>query len=170
MKNQNNQPQSKRNNSKVITILLAVMLVITSIGGYLVIGKSSPTANQKATIVSTNGIEIIKANIDKPTFFKYEVNGKPMEVVAVKDANGIIRVAYNTCQVCHDSGKGYYKAEGSFLICQNCKNAFKYNEVGVSKGGCNPIPIEGKIDEVDKIVIPDSALVKDAPLFDKWKF
>lgn len=121
-------------------------------------------------VASTNGIEIMKADITKPTFFKYNIEGKPMEVVAVKASDGSVRIAYNTCQVCKDSGKGYYKAEGSFLVCQNCRNAFSYDEVDVAGGGCNPVNIEGKIDNGDRYIIIHDTLVNDAPIFDRWKF
>ena len=42
-------------------------------------------------------------------FYPIEVDGTEMEVIAVKDAEGIVRTAFNTCQICYDSGNGYYK-------------------------------------------------------------
>ena len=45
-----------------------------------------------------------------------------MEIVAVKALDGSIRTAFNTCQVCYNSGRGYYQQEGNELVCQNCGN------------------------------------------------
>ena len=39
-------------------------------------------------------------------FYPIEVDGTEMEVIAVKDAEGPIRTAFNTCQICYDSGHG----------------------------------------------------------------
>lgn len=64
-----------------------------------------------------------------------------MEVIAVKDSRGTVRTAFNTCQVCYSSGKGYYKQKGDKLVCQNCGNAFTMDQVGTIAGGCNPWPI-----------------------------
>lgn len=59
-------------------------------------------------------------------FYPIEVDGTEMEVIAVKDAEGIVRTAFNTCQICYDSGNGYYKQEGDKLVCQNCGNSFAW--------------------------------------------
>lgn len=55
-----------------------------------------------------------------------------MEVIAVKDSGGTVRTAFNTCQVCYSSGKGYYKQKGDKLVCQNCGNAFTMDQVRIS--------------------------------------
>ena len=47
----------------------------------------------------------------------------------------------DTCQVCCDSGQGYYEQSGDILVCQNCGNRFTMDQVEVSIGGCNPVPI-----------------------------
>ncbi len=36
------------------------------------------------------------------TFYPIEVDGTEMEVIVVKDAEGTIRTAFNTCQICYD--------------------------------------------------------------------
>ena len=64
-----------------------------------------------------------------------------MEVMAVRDSSGNIRTAFNTCQVCYSSGRGYYQQEGNDLVCQNCGNSFTTDQVGLESGGCNPVPI-----------------------------
>jgi uncharacterized membrane protein len=94
-----------------------------------------------------------------------------MEVIAVRASDGTIRTALNTCQVCYRSGRGFYKQVGEVLVCQNCGNRFKVDQVELVRGGCNPIPIlEGeKSDLGDSILIPDAFLKKAAPYFAVWK-
>jgi uncharacterized membrane protein len=74
-------------------------------------------------------------------FYSQKADGINVEVVAVKLPDGSIRTAFNACQVCYDSGKGYYKQVGDKLVCQNCGNSFTLDQVGLSAGGCNPAPI-----------------------------
>ena len=74
-------------------------------------------------------------------FYPVEVNGTEMEILAVKDSKGNIRTAFNTCQICYSSGRGYYVQEGNGLVCQNCGNRFTVDQVEVETGGCNPWPI-----------------------------
>jgi hypothetical protein len=112
-----------------------------------------------------------KAISSAATFIPYKAGGYDMEVIAVRAADGTIRTALNTCQICYRSGRGYYKQAGGFLVCQNCGNRFKVDEVERVKGGCNPIPIleSDKSDLGDAILIPRAYLEKAAPYFAVWK-
>ena len=94
-----------------------------------------------------------------------------MEILAVRAPDGSIRTAFNTCQVCYNSGRGYYKQSGDELVCQNCGNRFKANAVEIEIGGCNPVPIlgENKTDDGTTIVIPQKFLEQNKGLFGNWK-
>ena len=104
-------------------------------------------------------------------FVPAEVDGVKMEIIAVKAPDGSIRTAFNTCQVCFDSGKGYYEQEGDKLVCQNCGNSFGMGDVELAKGGCNPVPIpkEYKTVTADTITIPYDLLKQAKELFAGWK-
>lgn len=77
----------------------------------------------------------------KASFYKADLDGTDVEIVALKDSKGNLRTAFNACQVCYSSGKGYYVQDGDYLVCQNCGNSFTIDQVGVASGGCNPWPI-----------------------------
>jgi uncharacterized membrane protein len=118
------------------------------------------------------GIVIQKKDISSTAkFFPYTVNGKPMEIFAVKASDGTIRTALNTCQVCYASGRGYYKQQGNVFVCQNCGNRFSLDQIELIKGGCNPVPILGadKTDLGDSIGISKAYLASMAPYFARWK-
>lgn len=92
----------------------------------------------------------------KATFFIYTLNeNTKIRLFAVKSSDGVIRTAFNTCQVCNPSPKAYFEQEGNNFICQNCGNSFPANKIGIEKGGCNPIPItnDEKTVEGNKIII-----------------
>lgn len=75
------------------------------------------------------------------SFYKADIDGPEIELVALKDSKGNLRTAFNACQVCYSSGKGYYVQDGNYLVCQNCGNSFTIDQVGIASGGCNPWPI-----------------------------
>ncbi|MDR3230915.1 MAG: DUF2318 domain-containing protein [Synergistaceae bacterium] len=104
-------------------------------------------------------------------FYSATVDGTTMEVIAVKAPDGTIRTAFNTCQVCYGSGRGWYKQEGSVLVCQNCGNRFRMSDIEVTRGGCNPVPITGKYKVVDEkgITIPADFLLRAKGIFENWK-
>jgi uncharacterized membrane protein len=104
-------------------------------------------------------------------FFPVEIDGTRMEVLAIKAPDGSVRTAFNTCQVCYASGKGYYKQIGSVLVCQNCGNRFPANRIEVQNGGCNPVPIfpANKIVSGQTITIPLDFLRKVKRIFANWK-
>ncbi|WP_349947618.1 DUF2318 domain-containing protein [Lacrimispora sp. BS-2] len=104
-------------------------------------------------------------------FYSVDVDGTQMEVVAVKAPDGTIRTAFNTCQVCYDSGRGYYKQEGDVLVCQNCRNRFPMDRVEVEAGGCNPWPIFDKEKTVtdESITISYDFLKESKEIFANWK-
>lgn len=75
------------------------------------------------------------------SFYKADLDGTEVELVALKDSKGNLRTAFNACQVCYSSGRRYYRQEGEYLVCQNCGNSFTIDQVGIASGGCNPWPI-----------------------------
>lgn len=75
------------------------------------------------------------------SFYKADLDGTEIELVALKDSKGNLRTTFNACQVCYSSGKGYYVQDGNYLVCQNCGNSFTIDQVGIASGGCNPWPI-----------------------------
>lgn len=105
------------------------------------------------------------------TFYPMEIDGTKLEVIVVKAPDGTIRTAFNTCQVCYDSGRGYYKQDGDMLVCQNCGNRFKMSQVEIESGGCNPWPIfpENKMVNDKNITISYDYLKEAVVIFSNWK-
>ncbi|GHU74255.1 hypothetical protein AGMMS49992_15170 [Clostridia bacterium] len=130
----------------------------------------SETASSDAS--QTAGLVIpINEITTTATFYPVEVGGTKLEVIAVRAPDGSVRTAFNTCQVCYDSGRGYYKQVGNVLVCQNCGNRFNMSQVEVVSGGCNPVPIfpENKIVTDETITISNEFLTKSAVIFANWK-
>lgn len=175
-----NNKKKIKNNKKINKIAISIGLgvfVISLISVIIYIRNKEEASNsQSGTIESqvseTGDLVIPVADItEKASFYEYEVDGTKLEVIAIKASDGTIRTAFNTCQVCYSSGRGYYKQEGDYLVCQNCGNRFKASDVEVSKGGCNPVPIfdENKTVDETNITISKDFLEESAVLFENWK-
>lgn len=124
------------------------------------------------TISSGESLVIPTADITTDAYFyPIEVDGTNMEVIAVKDSAGNIRTAFNTCQICYGSGRGYYVQSGNFLVCQNCGNRFSMDQVEIESGGCNPWPIfdKNKTVSADEISISYDFLAESERIFANWK-
>ena len=99
------------------------------------------------------------------------VDGLSMEILAAKDADGSLRTAFNTCQVCNGSRKAYFVAQGDHVVCQNCGKSFARTDVGVLSGGCNPYPIfaDSRDDTADTVRLSYDFLSGSSSLFARWK-
>ncbi len=134
-------------------------------------GQSQEAAQSQAAAPGEDLVIPVKDISDKAAFYPVDVDGTQMEVIAVKAPDGTIRTAFNTCQVCYDSGRGYYKQEGDVLVCQNCGNRFPMSRVEVEAGGCNPWPIfdEDKTVTDSDITISYDFLKESKQIFANWK-
>jgi hypothetical protein len=142
-----------------ISLIAALLLIIGFLTGFAADSNGKDLVIKKSEINST-----VK-------FFPYRSGGINMEILAVKAPDGTIRTAFNTCQVCYNSGRGYYIQEGDVVVCQNCGNRFRLDQIEKVKGGCNPVPIvkENKIETKDSITISAKFIAQFHPLFVKWK-
>lgn len=133
--------------------------------------STSKSAKKIEAIVNENGnIEIKLEELDKnnATFINYKTpNGYEVELVAVKDENDNIEVAFNTCQVCNGSPRAYFTQKSGKLVCQNCGNIFPLSSVGEPANGCNPMTLEDE--NVTKnetgITISKDFLIQNEKLF-----
>ncbi len=167
----------KTKKSKLNQIIAAVVILAAVITAFSIISSQGDDAigSNQSSVASTNeNGDLVISNADiteTATFYAYKELDEEMEVLAVKASDGTIRTAFNTCQVCYSSGRGYYVQEGNVLVCQNCGNRFGMDEVEVTRGGCNPVPISREQKQVtdDSIIIPKSFMEEAQIIFENWK-
>lgn len=102
------------------------------------------------------------------TFVNYEVNGVIIQFVVVRGTDGVVRIAFNTCQACNPSPNAYFIQNGEYLECQNCGNTFHINKVGEEKGGCNPAPVEEKEEKENEIILDKEYIDTYQVNFENW--
>lgn len=166
-------PAKKGNNTLMIAaaavLLCAVIVLFVSIQ---IKNGASPSGKTALTISPGENLVISTADITSTAqFYSVEVDGTLMEILAVRDSSGDVRTAFNTCQICYRSGKGYYVQSGNELVCQNCGNRFTADQVEVESGGCNPWPIFNTDKTVtdETISISYDFLNESRQIFSQWK-
>ncbi len=96
-------------------------------------------------------------------FYTIEAGGKTVEFFVLKGADGTIRAAFDACDVCFPYKKGYHQ-EGDVMVCNNCGSRFPSDKINIVRGGCNPAPVERRVDG-DTLVIKISDLATGARFF-----
>lgn len=167
----------KHKKSLLISIAAVVVVAAAFFAGKGLLarnGAGAPApAGQNADAVQASGDMVIpKRDLTAtPSFYPYEIDGTNMEVLAVKASDGSVRTAFNTCQVCYNSGRGYYKLDGDTLVCQNCGNRFSADQVEQQRGGCNPVGIteEYKTETDQTITLKKDFFEQTRQIFANWK-
>jgi uncharacterized membrane protein len=175
-KNLNKKPLNRSKKNSTLIAFVSVLAMIAVAFSFFNNDNSEKDKGGKATdtqaVVKDADIVIPISDItETATFFPAEIDGTKLEVLAVKAPDGSIRTAFNTCQVCYSSGRGYYVQEGDVLVCQNCGNRFGMDDVEVVKGGCNPVPIaaENKTVDAETITVSKDFLKEATVIFKNWK-
>jgi uncharacterized membrane protein len=85
-------------------------------------------------------------------FYSYPAgNGVTIKYFVLKSSDGVIRAAFDACDVCFEAGKGYTQ-KGDFMVCNNCGRRFASVRVNEVQGGCNPGPLKREV-RGDKVVL-----------------
>ena len=149
-------------------ILAVAMFVLY---GVSVFAQNAALNRRKPVIADQNLVIQIADITENALFYPIDIDGMRMEVLAVKAADGTIRTAFNTCQVCYRSGMGYFVQTGALLVCQNCGNRYRMSQVERQSGGCNPVPIlpANKTVSGAIITIPREYLKQYREIFTSWK-
>jgi uncharacterized membrane protein len=101
----------------------------------------------------------------KARFYEYKApDGIVIKYFILKSSDGVIRAAFDACDVCWEAGKGYTQKD-DFMICKNCGRRFHSNKINEVSGGCNPAPLVRKIQD-GKVVIDTQNILTGKRYFD----
>ncbi len=142
-------------NQKNWSLITLIILLVTGLSITACSGSAPSGGISGGQITPTNGkLEIPVAGISDGKAHHFQVkseDGTMVTFFVLKSADGVLRAAIDSCDVCYRSGLGYYQ-EGDNMICKNCGQKFSSNKINVIKGGCNPAPLERTV-VGDKLVI-----------------
>lgn len=120
--------------SKLILLCIAVIIGTASYAGAFSLGKYEKVKVANGVIA----IPVNKVSDGKAHFYKFSDSGKEIAFFVVKAADGKIRAAFDACDSCYRSKKGY-EQQGDKMNCNNCNQKFAINKLGPNAtGGCNP--------------------------------
>jgi hypothetical protein len=98
-------------------------------------------------------------------YFSYKTpEGTLVRYFLVQDGRGKVRAALDACEVCWRAGLGY-EQQGDVMVCRNCGRRFATVQVGEQRGGCNPVPLETKIEQ-GQVLVKAKDLQEGRPYFD----
>ena len=164
----------KKNIALVSVIALAaaaaLFVIVTRVSAHN--ASLSSGLNRRMPLIADQDLVIQVADItENALFYPVDIDNMRIEVFAVRAPDGTIRTAFNTCQICYASGRGYFVQVGSVLVCQQCGNHYEMSQVEMEAGGCNPVPIfpADKIETPETITISRDHLIQTRALFLSWR-
>jgi uncharacterized membrane protein len=138
----------------IVAIIFSVLIVG---GGIYYAGydrsESAPVAGSFTSENNASQVSLPASLFEdgKARHFQHVAGKFNIKYFVLKSSDGIIRAAFDACDVCWPAGKGYFQ-EGDYMVCRNCGRKFASVLVNEVKGGCNPAPLNRRI-ENGKVVI-----------------
>ncbi|MFH1981538.1 MAG: DUF2318 domain-containing protein [Pseudomonadota bacterium] len=159
---------SNRKRWFLVAAAVCVVLVAGGIAAVSFMGAASgPDTAQTAD--AQNGSDHISHalalfNDGRAQHFSYTHGAIQIRYFVLKSSDGIVRAAFDACDVCWPAGKGYYQ-EGDAMVCRNCSRRFASVLINEVKGGCNPAPLVRTV-ENGQLVIRIGDIVDGSRFFD----
>ena len=147
-------PEKKGRLPLMVAIVCSVLIIAGGI--FYATYDRSQTSPVAASVTADNSVTQVSlpANLfadGKARHFEHVAGEFKIKYFVLKSSDGVIRAAFDACDVCWPAGKGYYQ-EGDHMVCRNCGRKFASVLVNEVKGGCNPAPLNRRV-ENDKVII-----------------
>ncbi|PLY04938.1 MAG: DUF2318 domain-containing protein [Desulfuromonas sp.] len=163
---QEKREQFTKTRSKSSKLLPLVMVALVVAGGAAWLFVSPGDGGHRLVSADRDG-RILLATGDfadgQARFYRFEDESGPIDFFVVQSRDGVIRAAFDSCDVCYRELKGY-RQEGNEMVCVNCGQRFPTDKINVLKGGCNPAPLERQ-QRADQVVIAASDIKRGAGYF-----
>lgn len=166
------KPKNSINWLTIVVVAVALMATV-AFAFYLtalpVPPPGLPAAAAVAGSVSTETVSFpVEQFVDgRAHFFDHRNKNITIRYFILKSADGVLRAAFDACDVCWPSGKGY-EQQGDEMVCRNCNQRFASVLVNEVSGGCNPAPL-GRSVQNDHVVLRISDIEQGSRYFDFGK-
>lgn len=127
---------------KMLIPIVVLVLVAGAVGGWFLSAQKILGGHETVQAGQDGKLRFAAADFvdGKAKFYRFEGGSGPVDFFIVRSQDGVIRTAFDTCDVCYRERKGY-RQEGDDMVCNNCGQHFRTDMVNVVKGGCNPTPL-----------------------------
>jgi uncharacterized membrane protein len=129
--------------NKLLVPIVVMVLAVVAVGGWFLFGPSAVGGPEVVLAGQDGTISFDSTNFSdgQAKFYRFKAQSGPIDFFIVRSNDGVIRSAFDTCDVCYKALKGY-RQEGDDMVCNNCDQRFKTDMINVVKGGCNPAPLQ----------------------------
>jgi len=157
----------KKKGSMAMAAVLSVALVAVAAAVvlYSTNGSAPSVANDASAVVTADHVSH-PADLfadGQARHFHYANGSQQIKYFVLKSSDGIIRAAFDACDVCWPKGKGYYQ-EGDAMVCRNCGRKFASIKINEIKGGCNPAPLNRRMED-GRVVIDIRDIIEGGKYF-----
>ncbi len=138
-----------------LAMVIGVIVLLSAAGIGFFIAAGTPPASQSTTVAGTVAAEVVYPvslfDDGRARHFDFKTGDLNVRYFILKSSDGIIRAAFDACDVCWPAGKGYYQ-DGDDMVCRNCGRRFASVRVNEVHGGCNPAPLTRNV-QGDQLVL-----------------
>lgn len=134
-------PPTRRGPSwNAVLVALAVVLA-----GLIAASRGGVDATRAVQLASAGADAVFAAAQfadGQARFYRHVTStGREIRFFVIQSADGVLRAAFDACDTCFREKRGY-RQEGDVMVCNNCGQKFRSNDINVLRGGCNPAPVE----------------------------
>ena len=157
----------RKNHLPVILVICAVLL--GGAGVYIALNGTGSDAVSSEANLSPNptGDQVVyqvsQFADGQARHYKFKHKDLTIRYFILKSSDGVIRAAFDACDVCWPANKGYYQ-DGDVMVCRNCGRRFASIRVNEVKGGCNPAPLNRSI-QGDQLILKVKDLLEGKQYF-----
>jgi uncharacterized membrane protein len=145
-----------------VLVIAAAAFFMSRTNGGETIAADSFKADASATSI-TYPVELFADG--KARHFRHKADDAiTIQYFILKSSDGVIRAAFDACDVCWPAGKGYQQS-GDVMVCRNCGRKFASVLVNEVKGGCNPAPLNRKVED-GKVVLQINDILSGKQYYD----
>jgi uncharacterized membrane protein len=95
--------------------------------------------------------------------FEHQTGDVTIRYFILKSSDGVLRAAFDACDVCWPAGKGY-EQQGDEMVCRNCGRRFASIRINEVQGGCNPAPLKREL-QADQLIIRVNDILQGSAYF-----
>jgi len=164
------QTPKKRSHRSLWIVLVCAGLLAGGLISYFQTETESRAEKSPVAGASTGSSFVMPVSTfddGKARFFTQKAGGTEIRYFVLKSSDGVLRAAFDACDVCWQSGKGYAQA-GDAMVCRNCGLRFASVRVNEVKGGCNPAPLTRRV-ENGNLIIQTADILQGKGYFDLRK-
>ena len=162
--------ETKRKNRLPVLLVSGLAVLVIAAAAFFVtrnnVGETVAADSFKAEASATSITYPVELFADgKARHFRHKVDDAiTIQYFVLKSSDGVIRAAFDACDVCWPAGKGYQQS-GDVMICRNCGRKFASVLVNEVKGGCNPAPLNRTVED-EKVVLQINDILSGKQYFD----